>query len=166
VFAFAEWLGTTQLSVAIQSQLWLTPLLQAIHILMIGVVFVSSLMISLRVLGLARGDESFDTTWQRFAPWMRHGFVVMALTGAVLIIGEPLRQAKALSFWLKLALLVIVLLLLRALRQAAANQTRFGSGTRLLAAAIVMTWTAIIFLGRAIAYDMEVWESLSLGAYS
>ena len=43
MFEFAEWLGATPLSVAIQSRLWLTPLLQSIHIVMIGIVFVSIL---------------------------------------------------------------------------------------------------------------------------
>jgi len=47
VHDFAEWLGSTPLSVAIQSRLWLTPTLQTIHILMIGVVFVSMLSVAL-----------------------------------------------------------------------------------------------------------------------
>ena len=55
---FAEWLGTTPLSIGVQSRSWLTPLLQSIHILMIGVVFVSILVVALRVLGRVRTDES------------------------------------------------------------------------------------------------------------
>ena len=54
---FAEWLQATPLSVAIQSTLWVTPLLQTIHIVMIGIVFVSMLNVALRVLGQIRTDE-------------------------------------------------------------------------------------------------------------
>src|SRR6516164_5288348 len=104
---FAAWLETTGLSVKVQSITWIIPVLQSIHILMIGVVFVSSLMITLRVVGSMRTDEPFATVWARFAPWMWSGLVVMALTGLVLIIGEPLREFSALSFWLKMLLLVI-----------------------------------------------------------
>jgi hypothetical protein len=87
----AEWLQATPVSVTIQSVRWIIPLLQSIHILTIGVVFVSSLMIALRVLGRMRADEPFAVVWQRFAPWMWGGLVVMAVTGLTLVIGEPVR---------------------------------------------------------------------------
>ena len=61
------------LSIWVQSHRWMTPLLQSIHIVMIGLVFVSSLMITLRVLGSMRTDEPFATVWGRFAPWMWSG---------------------------------------------------------------------------------------------
>ena len=78
MFDFAEWLQATPLSVAIQSTLWLTPLLQTIHITMIGIVFVSMLNVALRVLGRIRADEPLAEVWRRFAPWfwsalVRHG---------------------------------------------------------------------------------------------
>jgi hypothetical protein len=38
----------------------------------------------------------------------------------------------------------------------------FSPGAKAVAAGIVVVWLAIIFLGRAIAYDVEVWGSLSL----
>ena len=53
MFELARQLGTSGLSQAIQSTLWLTPLLQAIHILMIGIVFISVLMVVLRINGLS-----------------------------------------------------------------------------------------------------------------
>ncbi len=164
---FAKWLGTTPVSVAIQSSTWLTPLLQAIHILMIGLVFVSMLMIALRVLGLARTDETFDATWQRFAPWMWRALLVMVLTGFVLIIGEPYREAGALSFWLKMALIAVAVLSVSGLGRTLAGRTgNFAGGPRAAALAIIMIWIAIIFLGRAIAYDTEVWGAWHLGAPS
>ena len=84
---FAEWLQATPASLSLQSMSgWIIPLLQSIHILMIGVVLVSSLMITLRVLGRARADEPFDAVWSRFAPWMWGGLIVMALTGLVLVL--------------------------------------------------------------------------------
>src|SRR5215831_16549341 len=104
---FAEWLQATPVSVTIQSVAWIIPLLQSIHITMIGIVFVSSLMITLRVVGSVRADESFAAVWSRFAPWMWGGLVVMALTGLPLIVAEPVREFTAVSFWLKMALIAI-----------------------------------------------------------
>lgn len=168
MFEFASWLGATPLSVAIQSSTWLTPLLQAIHILMIGVVFVSMLMIALRVFGLSCTDETFDATWQRFAPWMWRALLVMLLTGVILVVGEPSREAKALSFWLKMGLILVAVVSVSGLRKSLAGRTsaRFSSGPRMAAAAIIVLWVAIVFLGRAIAYDTEVWGAMHLGAQS
>jgi hypothetical protein len=175
---FAEWLQTTGLSVTIQSVDWVIPLLQSIHIVTIGVVFVSSLMIALRVLGRMRADEPFATVWERFAPWMWNGLVVMAVTGLLLVVGEPVREVTALSFWIKMTLLALVVVgtavFGRAFRPrgtfseyakagaSAGALAEFSFGAKAAAGGIVLLWLAIIFLGRAIAYDVEVWGSLSL----
>jgi uncharacterized membrane protein SirB2 len=168
VFAFAEWLGSTPLSVAVQSRLWLTPLLQSIHILMIGVVFVSILVVALRVLGRMRTDEPLADVWERFAPWFWSSLGVMAGTGIVLSIGEPLREVSALSFWIKMVLIVIgagsAAYFGRTVAVAAnSGATAFSGGVRTVAVGTIVLWALIIFLGRAIAYDVEVWGSWHLG---
>jgi len=170
VHEFAEWLQASSVSVTIQSVEWIIPLLQSIHILMIGVVFVSSLMITLRVVGSVRTDEPFAAVWSRFAPWMWGGLVVMALTGLTLIVGEPVREFTALSFWLKMTLVAISVITIvifgRTVRPEARTSAsaQFSAGRKAAAVATVVLWLAIIFLGRAIAYDVEVWGSLSLHA--
>ena len=83
---FATWLQATSFSVAIQSTAWVVPVLQSVHILMIGVVFISVLLIALRVLGWARADEAFTSVWARFAPFMWWGLAVMAVTGVLGIV--------------------------------------------------------------------------------
>jgi len=167
VLEFAEWLQATPFSVAIQSTLWLTPLLQTIHITMIGIVFVSMLNVALRVLGLIRADEPLADVWRRFAPWFWSALCVMATTGLVLSISEPIRQVTALSFWLKMSLLAVgivsALSFGRAIRAAAAAANPVSSGkARIVAVATVLLWVAIMFLGRWIAYDVEIWESWHL----
>jgi uncharacterized membrane protein SirB2 len=165
MLGFAEWLQTTRLSVTIQSIDWIIPLLQSIHILMISVVFVSILMIALRVLGRVHAEQAFTDVWTRFAPWMWSGLVVMALTGVILVIGEPVREFTALSFWLKMTLIAISVTVTfafgRTLRSAQPAPA-FSAATKSVAVGTVVLWLAIIFLGRAIAYDMAVWGSLSL----
>ena len=165
---FAEWLGSTPLSVAIQSRLWLTPLLQTIHIVMIGVVFVSMLSVALRVLGQVRTDEPLAEVWHRFAPWFWTALGVMLGTGLILTIGEPVRQASALSFWLKMSMILIgvtsALYFGRTVAAAAgaAASSVYSSRARVVAVATIVLWLVIIFLGRSIAYDVEIWESWHL----
>ncbi len=138
------------------------PLVQAIHIVMIGIVFVSLLVICLRVLGRVRMDETFDAVWARFAPWMWTGLAVMAATGLVMMAGEPVREATATSFWLKMGLILVAVGMVNALRRSLAGTC--GPAVSLRRAvhglcAVIVVLVAIVFLGRAIAYDLEVWGS-------
>ncbi len=162
----AEWLQATAFSTAIQSTSWAVPLLQSIHIVTIGIVFISGLMIALRVLGRVRVDETFDVVWHRFAPWMWGGLVVMSVTGLLLVVGEPVRELIALSFWLKMALLAVgvsgTAVFGRSLRaRGAVTNLQFSATHKTAAVGFVLLWVMVIFLGRAIAYDVEVWGSLS-----
>ncbi len=135
---------------------------------MIGVVFIAVVMLALRVFGRVSADTPFNEVWARFAPWMWRGLIPMAVTGIILVIGEPVREFTALSFWLKMGLLVVavisVLFFARSMRDATLadpGMSEFSSGAKLAAAATVVLWLVIIFLGRAIAYDVEVWGALT-----
>ncbi len=167
VSGFAGWLQATPVSDAIKSVSWVIPLAQSIHIVTIGVVFVSSLMIMLRVLGLMRTDESFEAVWRRFAPWIWSGLGLMSATGLILVVGEPVREFSTLSFWMKMLLVATgvtsTALYGRSLRSAArVAPARFSVSAKTASVLIMVLWLAVIFLGRAIAYDKEVWGSLSL----
>lgn len=169
VYGFAQWLQSTPVSVTIQSVEWIIPTVQSIHIVTIAVVFVALLTIALRVIGWMRTDQPFGVVIGRFAPWVRRGLVVLAATGLTMIVGEPVRELMSLSFWLKMGLLAIgiasALVFQRSLGPAVLSENQepqFSVLAKCGAVATVLLWLAIIFLGRAIAYDVEVWGSLSL----
>jgi hypothetical protein len=167
VLEFAQWLEMTPPSVTIKSVSWIVPLVQSIHILTIGIVFVSVLMIALRVIGWMRVDQAFGAVMARFSPWISRGLVVLAVSGATLVVGEPIRQFMSLSFWLKMGLLAGGVVSATAFQRrvapaaAAGTEPQFSPAARSAAVATVLLWLAIIFLGRAIAYDVEVWGALS-----
>jgi hypothetical protein len=172
---FAAAIQSTSFSTSLKTASWIIPLLQSIHILMVGVVFVSILMIALRVLGRVRADEPLLRVWDRFAPFLWVGLAAMAITGTLLTIAEPVREFMTLSFRLKLVLLVVGIVSAaafgRSVRRAAHSSAplagRAPSGVRVAAVVTVALWLAIIFLGRAIAYDNAVWgdwsPTISLG---
>lgn len=169
---FAAWLAMTSLSVGIQSTGWIIPLVQSIHILTIGIVFVSLLMICGRVLGITHADQAIGAVLERYSPWIRVGLVVMTVTGVTLVIAEPIREFTSLSFWLKMGLLAVCIASAVAFRRTLAGVAgvpaeageEFSPKTKSIAVATILLWVAIIYLGRAIAYDVEVWGSYSLGA--
>jgi hypothetical protein len=171
VESLAASLQATSLSEALKDASWVVPAMQSVHIIMVGVVFVSILMISLRMLGWMRVDEPLNRVWTRFAPFLWSGIVVMAVTGTVLTIAEPVREFMTLSFRLKLVLLVICIASAaafgRVARTAAGAASSVDASAPLSAAmratvwVTLLLWLTIIFLGRAIAYDDSVWGDWS-----
>ena len=159
----ADWLSGTAPSVAIQSAFWFIRLLQATHLLTAGVVTASGMLIALRVLGWHRSDLTIDAVWKRFAPWLVWGLAVMVVTGALQVLGDPVRAFTATSYWVKMALLLLSVGGTRWLARTAARQTNtFPFSSNLLAVFLILCWLAIPLLGRTIAYDRTLWGSLSL----
>jgi hypothetical protein len=165
---FAVWLATTPPSVFIQEHnTWAIPAIQSIHIVGIGVVMGSVLMISLRILGWTWTDQTLQQTAQRFGPWLTGALWLLLATGILMVIGEPVRELVTFSFWLKMALVAfgatIVVTFQRTLRRHPQQwEQTLGQRALIKALAIVtlLVWSAIIVLGRLIAYD-HVWGSWS-----
>jgi hypothetical protein len=164
---FAAWLAQTSVSLTIQNHEWVIPTIQSVHIVAIGVVLGSVFMIALRILGWAGGDQTLPQTTARFGPWLSWALVLLAVTGAVMIVGEPVRELLAFSFWVKMALVAAgtaaALLFKRALhRREGQSEAAFASEPRLKAMAVVtlLIWAGAVVFGRLIAYD-HIWGSWS-----
>ena len=165
---FANWLSLTSISVLIQrNEKWVIPTIQSIHIVGIGIVLTCVLMMTLRVLGIAGTDRTVLQTLRRFGPWLTGALLLLLATGLALVIGEPERELLAFSFWLKMLLVACGAGLswwfqhsVRADVQVWESILVHRALVRTLAAAAVLIWIAIIFLGRFIAYD-HIWGSLS-----
>jgi len=160
--------GQNPVSLAMASSSWVVPAMQSIHIMAIAVVFFSILVVAMRLFGLAWAGQSVRQTTDRFAPWIAGSLVVLAGTGVVLIFAEPVRELMAVSFWLKMALLLVAILIslrfMRAVKRSPVYWEEHGqadASTRSLTAVTVGIWIAIIFLGRFIAYDPLIWGRLS-----
>ena len=102
---FINWLAATPPSVVIQKVFWIIPTVQIAHILAISVVLASMAMFDLRLLGLAGTRNSIASLSRRFMPWLWSALIVLALSGSILIVGEPKRALGNVAFELKMALL-------------------------------------------------------------
>jgi hypothetical protein len=157
--AFAQWLGSTQISHSIQRAIWLIALLQAIHIVAIAMVLSSVAMLELRILGVTR-SQSMTETAHRFMPWLWAGLVVLASTGIVLIIAEPKRTLdNNLAFDLKMLMLAAAIVVTLAFQASLSRHVALWedrSQKRKLfsafAAFTLLLWCAIAVAGRWIAY--------------
>ena len=165
---FSKWLAATSLSHTIQTVGWIIPTLQTIHILSVAVVFSSAVLVDFRILRLFERDVPLPQVTRRFLPTIWPVLLILLLTGSLLIIGEPRRSLLNSTFYLKMALLVVAILLTAVLQGSIASSSASWEKDRsrrtvgkvpagkimakMLATASLLVWCGILFAGRWIAY--------------
>jgi hypothetical protein len=165
---FAEWLSSTAPSVFMQiHEAWVLPVIQSLHIVGIGTAVGSALMITLRLLGWVGTDQSLLETQRRFGPWLTGALFLLLASGGLLVVAEPVRELITFSFWLKMAcvatLAVIIWTYQRSIRQRGPQWEHTliaRPSVRVAALLTFVLWGCIIVLGRLIAYD-HIWGHLS-----
>jgi hypothetical protein len=155
---FSKWLAATSLSHTIQTTGWIIPALQTIHILCVAVLFSSAVLVDLRIWRLLQRDVPLFDVGRRFLPLIWPVVLILLITGSLLIVGEPRRSLLNTTFYVKMALLAVALVLTGLLQWSLSSpgfwdrdMGRRVAG-RLAATASMLAWCGIIFAGRFIAY--------------
>jgi hypothetical protein len=156
---FSKWLAATEVSHVIQTTTWIIPTLQTIHILSVAAVFSAAILVDLRIWRLIERDEPLPEMARRFLPTIWPVLVILLVTGSLLIIGEPRRSLLNSTFYLKMALLVVAILLTIGLQRSISsspnswNRDRWRRIVGRFAATVsILVWCGILFAGRWIAY--------------
>jgi len=159
MLALSDWIADSSLSLAIRKTFWLIPIIQITHIVAITMIVTAAVMIGARIAGLASRTQTVQETGQRFLPWIWAGLIVLAPTGTVLIIAEPQRTLGNATFWWKMAMLLVAVVLtawfqLSLHHDAEAWEDRGQKATarRIFAASSILLWIGIVATGRLIAY--------------
>jgi len=155
----SKWLAATSLSHTIQTNGWVIPTLQTIHILSVAVLFSSAILVDLRFYRALQRDVPLADIARRFLPTIWPVLLILLITGSLLIIGEPRRSLLNNTFYLKMALLAVAVLLTLALQWSLRAAPEFWERDRrrriagqLAATVSILVWCGILFAGRWIAY--------------
>jgi hypothetical protein len=156
---FSKWLAATSLSHVIQTTKWVIPTLQTVHILSVAVVFSSAILVDLRLWRLLNRDVPLPEVARRFLPTIWPVLLVLLITGSLLIIGEPKRSLLNSTFYLKMALLAVAIVLTAWLQWSLLSSPNFWDKNRgrrmagqFAATLSILVWCGILFAGRWIAY--------------
>jgi hypothetical protein len=155
---FVTWLADSPVSVTIGAHGWITPAVQTVHILAIAVIMAAILMTNLKALGAVGAEDTILGFSRRYAPWIGGALIVLLISGATLIVGEPRRSLENPVFILKMGLLCVALLLTAAIHAPLRRDAGFWqAGPRLavlrgMAVVSLGVWAGIVFAGRWIAY--------------
>lgn len=157
---FAHWLASTHASAFVQQTLWLIPVVQTLHIVCVALVFSSVVMVEFRILGVSHAQTMAETA-QRYIPWIFYCVIVMALTGFVLIVGEPQRSLPSFEFQVKMAFLAVAIALTYAFATSVRRHADIWEDdssarwmTSALAIIALLAWAAVVVYGRWIAYTV------------
>ena len=129
--------------------------IQMVHILCLACVFALGLALALRLAGRGFDSESLDSLSRRFVPAIWIFVALLLVTGALLIIAEPVRSLPKPVFYIKMALVVLAVILTSAIAARARRAQRSGTTAPVSAAMAVvymLVWCSIIVAGRMIAY--------------
>jgi len=160
VLSALEWLGSTPWSVALLESIWVWPLVESTHVLSLGLFVGTTMMMDVRLLGLAYQRIPASDFTTRMLPWTRAGFVVMVVTGLLLFYSNPVRYYQNVFFRLKV--LVLILAGLNAWLFHFRVHRRVGQwdrdplpprAARVAAAVSIIAWTSVVIAGRLIAYN-------------
>jgi hypothetical protein len=156
---FSSWLAATELSHTIQTIGWIIPTLQTIHILSVATVFSAAILVDLRIWRLIERDQPLPEMARRFLPTIWPVLLILLVTGSLLIVGEPRRSLLNSTFYLKMALLALAILLTAGLQRSISSSPNFWDkdrwrrmAGRLAATVSILVWCGILFAGRWIAY--------------
>lgn len=156
---FSLWVSDWPFALWLQSHFYAIPTFQTLHILAIAILFGSTLMLSLRVLGLNGYDQSLQDTIRRYRPWIWSALLALVMSGIVLLISEPVRNMINPIFWIKMGLLltavVFSLWFQRAVRLRMVRWESSPGGhvsLRISAIFVLVLWCAVMAGGRWIAY--------------
>ena len=155
----SKWLAATPLSHTIQTTSWIIPTIQIIHILGVAVLFSSAVLVDFRIWRLLERDIPLTQVARRFLPPIWPMLLILLITGSLLIIGEPRRSLLNSTFYLKMALLAVAIMLTAGLQRSISSSPnswdkdrRRQLAARFAATASIAVWCGILFAGRWIAY--------------
>lgn len=158
--AFFEWLGSTRWSVALHESLYVWPFTESTHVLTLGLFVGTTVLLDLRLLGLAMTRVPVGEFTRRLLPWTRWGFGVMVATGLLLFYATPVTYYQSLFFRIKAMLLLAAGVNVWVFhRRIHHSVDRWGAdlltprAARVAAAISLVAWTGVVVAGRLIAYN-------------
>jgi hypothetical protein len=129
----------------------LYPLVNALHILAIGAVVTSALLMDLRVLGVARGIP-LDTVVRYLRPVAISALVIAALTGLTLFSVQPLEYFGNPAFIIKMLLLTVAVANAIAFTSFRVHRHAEQAWAKVMAILSIGLWISVAIAGRFIGF--------------
>jgi len=151
-----QWCYDTWIGATIRESTWLFPLIEAFHLVGLGLTAGTVLTVDLRLFGVGLSRQSAAQLWASVQPWFLGSVSLMFVTGILLFMSEAIKCYYSFAFWIKMASLLLALVFAFTIRRHVL-QTGPTSGAwqqgRLTALASLVLWFGVAWGGRWIGFS-------------
>lgn len=146
---------------ALQNVPGFPPIIQTIHILGVGAIMGSIVLISARGLGLGLRNQSLDEMVKRLFPWLWLAMASNIISGSFFVLARPYRYADNPVFITKILMIFLALPLAYFLQYLIRSNNLVGNragaqgnliSIRVISFLSIILWLSITISGRWIAY--------------
>ena len=107
---FFQWCYQTPVGEAIRESTWLFPVIEAFHLLGLGLTIGAVLMVDSRLLGFGLVKQPVGQVASATEPWLLAGIAMMFASGVPLFVSEAIKCYNSFPFWVKMTSLLLVLI--------------------------------------------------------
>jgi hypothetical protein len=155
-----EYVNEFPTSVGIRESIYFYPALLTTHIVGMCVFAGLIIMMDLRLLGIGNSRTPLSLIQKRLFPWQMAGMGVSAVTGLLLVYGQPMRFYPNIFFWIKTVMMALagvnaLAFHLSTYRSVAAwdHGAKMPLAAKLSGGLGLVLWSLVIISGRLIAYN-------------
>src|SRR5215475_9260492 len=153
---FFQWCYNTPVGEAIRNSNWLFAIIEAFHLVGLGLTGGAVLIVNLRLLGVGLRKQPPAQLWAATQPWLIGSVILLVASGTPLFLSEAIKCLYSFAFWVKMTSLFLVLLFTFTIRRRVA-QTGLASDRpllgRLTAVISLSLWFGVAWGGRWIGYS-------------
>ncbi|HLK82367.1 MAG TPA: DUF6644 family protein [Xanthobacteraceae bacterium] len=151
-----QWCYNTPVGEAIRNSNWMFAIIEAFHLLGLGFLGGTVLMVDLRLLGVGLRKQPAAQLWAATQPWLVGSVVLLFASGIPLFLSEAIKCLYSFAFWVKMTSLLLVLLFTFTILRRVV-QSDFASDRPLLrrSTAIIslVLWFGVAWGGRWIGFS-------------
>src|ERR1700680_237653 len=143
---FFQWCYATPIAETIRDSSWLFPVIEAVHLLGLGLPVGAVLMVEWRLLGAGMKQQPVSQLAANAEPWLLGAIAVMFASGIPLFMSEAIKAYYSFAFWVKMISLFLVLLYTFTLRRRLTRADAPSNPTvpvRFIAAISLALWFAV-----------------------
>ncbi len=155
LYPFFEAVEGTWLGLVIRDSIWMFPVIESIHLLALGLMGGTVLIVDLRLLGFGLSSKPLGEIARGVHPWLVGSLLMMLTTGILLFMSESVKCYYSPPWWYKMGFLATAMIFTFSIRKRVVNSDESMLGPikgRLTALLSLGLWFGVGFSGRWIAF--------------
>ena len=114
---FFQWCYATTVGEGIRESTWLFPVIEAFHLVGLGLTIGAVLIVDLRLLGVGLNRQPVAQLSAAVEPWLLGSVALMFASGTTLFLSEAIKCYYSFPFWVKMTSLLLLIVFIFSVRR-------------------------------------------------